>query len=65
MNCSQLLERRATTNWEKSASSLRNLEAHLNELRPESRPWGVSRPTVSSSSDRILAQRPASSARIG
>lgn len=65
MNCSQLLERRATTNWEKSASSLRNLEAHLNELRPESRPWAIARPSVSSSSDRALPQRPVSTPRLG
>jgi hypothetical protein len=64
MNCSQLLERRATTNWEKPAASLQKLEAHLNELRSESRPWGLLRPATQSP-DRNFSQAPISPARLG
>lgn len=64
MNCSQLLERKALTNWEKSASSLQKLEARLNELRSEVRPWGLSRPSAQPS-DRNFSQRPMSTARLG
>jgi len=64
MNCSQLLERRATTNWEKSASPLQKLEAHLSQLRSETRPWGLSKPSTSSI-DRNFSPRPISPARVG
>ena len=64
MNCSQLLVRKATTNWEKSAASIQKLEAHLNELRSEARPWGSSRATTSAP-DRTFSQRPISPARLG
>jgi hypothetical protein len=64
MNCSQLLERKATTNWEKSASSHRGLEAHPDGLRSETRPWGLPRAANSSPSERVLVQRPVVPARL-
>jgi hypothetical protein len=59
MNCSQLLERRATTNWERSTPSLRERRENLNELQSAPRPWGLSRSTAASPADRIFSQKPA------
>lgn len=63
MNCSQLLDRRTTTNWEKSASTFRHLTERLSELGSAIRPWVQSAPSASSSPDRILAQKPMTSVR--
>ena len=63
MNCSQLLEPRAKTNWERSTSSARDLGEKLSELRSVLRPWGQPRPAMSSSTDPIFAQKPMSPAR--
>jgi hypothetical protein len=59
MNCSQLLERRATTNWERATPSLRDRRENMIELQSAPRPWGLSRSAGSSPADRIFAQKPA------
>jgi hypothetical protein len=63
MNCSQLLDRRATTNWEKSASTFRNLTERLSELGSAIRPWVQPTPSDPSPADRIFSQKPMSPAR--
>jgi hypothetical protein len=63
MNCSQLLEKRATTNWERSTPSPREVRENLSELRSQPRPWGMSRPSAASSAERTFSQRPFSSVR--
>jgi len=69
MNCSQILERKAKTNWEKAAFSPESLEAKLDEIRAESRLWAALKTSASPSSprhlDRDLAQTPVSSPRWG
>jgi hypothetical protein len=39
MNCSQLLEKRATTNWEKSAPAHRDLSENLDPQTSDSYRW--------------------------
>ncbi len=66
MNCSQLLERKAATNWEKSAFTPQSLEAKLNEIRSESQLWAALRPSPSNErSDRTLPQTPFATPRWG
>jgi len=59
MNCSQLLERKSTTNWEKPAFSPQSLEAKLDEIRAESRLWAALKPSPTPSNSRQLDQAPA------
>jgi hypothetical protein len=63
MNCSQLLDRRATTNWEKSASTFRHLTERLSELGSAIRPWVQPLSPDSSPSDSNFTQKPMTSAR--
>jgi hypothetical protein len=69
MNCSQLLERKATTNWEKPGFSPQSLEARFNEIRAESRLWAALKPSPSPSNshepDRAATLRPVSTPRWG
>jgi hypothetical protein len=63
MNCSQLLEPRAKTNWEKSTPSIRNLGDKLNEFRSALRPWGQQGQLAPSPAGQSLAQKSMSPAR--
>jgi hypothetical protein len=63
MNCSQLLDRRATTKWEKPTSTFRHLTERLSELGSAIRPWVRSMPSDPSSPERIFTQKPMSPAR--
>jgi hypothetical protein len=63
MNCSQLLEPRAKTNWERSTPSIRDMGEKFSELRSALRPWGQSGPSSVGSADPILAQKPLSPVR--
>jgi hypothetical protein len=54
MNCSQLLERRAITNWERSTQSLKNQAENQAEVRSEPRPWGPAKTSGAISSDRFF-----------
>lgn len=63
MNCSQLLDRRASTNWEKSASTFRHLTERLSELGSAIRPWVQPVSSDSSPSERIFTQKPMTPAR--
>jgi hypothetical protein len=47
MNCSQLLERRPPTNWEKPAQPLRNLEEHSERETTDTYRWSTVRFSVS------------------
>jgi len=62
MNCSQLLERKAATNWEKPAFSPQSLEVKLNEIRAESRMWAALKPAAPTQAsprfDRTTASAP-------
>jgi len=58
MNCSQLLERKAATNWEKSAFSPQSLEAKLNEIRAESRLWAALKSSSSPPASRRVDGAP-------
>ena len=68
MNCSQILERKAATNWEKPISP-QSLEAKLNEIRAESRLWAALKPSAPSAngarSNRALPQTPVAAPRWG
>jgi hypothetical protein len=54
MNCSQLLERRAITNWERTTQSLKNQAQNQAEVRSEPRPWGSVKNSGSTSADRFF-----------
>ncbi len=43
MNCSQLLERQKNTNWERPASSLRDLSEDLNRREADSARWSTAK----------------------
>lgn len=43
MNCSQLLERRAITSWERPAQTLRDLSEDLASREAESGRWNAAR----------------------
>ena len=54
MNCSQLLERRAITNWERTTQALKNQAQNQAEVRSEPRPWGPVKNSGSISADRFF-----------